>query len=70
MAEEMKQSGTASTRAKNRYNAKNYDQFIITVPIGEKAHIDQVAKEQGYKSRNEFIVTAIKEKMQKNNTLI
>lgn len=67
MAEE-KTPGKASTRAKNKYNAKAYDQFLITVPTGHKDLISAAAKEQGYSSRNEFIVTAINEKIQRYNT--
>ncbi|MDU6920870.1 MAG: ribbon-helix-helix domain-containing protein [Roseburia hominis] len=63
MAEE-KPSGKASTRAKNKYNAKTYDQFLVTVPAGQKEIINTAAKEQGYNSRNEFIVKAINEKIQ------
>lgn len=48
------------TKSKNKYNAKAYDQFLVTVPKGEKEKIDRAAKEQGYNSRNEFIVAAIK----------
>ena len=67
MADE-KTPGKASTRAKNKYNAKAYDQFLITVPTGHKDLISAAAKEQGYSSRNEFIVTAINEKIQRYNT--
>ncbi|MDD3488729.1 MAG: ribbon-helix-helix domain-containing protein [Paludibacter sp.] len=58
----MAEQGKPSTRAKNKYNAKAYDQFLVTVPSGEKAEIDKAAEEQGYKSRNEFVVAAINEK--------
>lgn len=61
MAEE-KTGGTPATKAKNKYNAKAYDQFLVTVPTGQKAEIDKEAKKQGYKSRNEFVVAAIEEK--------
>lgn len=61
---EEKPSGKASTRAKNKYNAKAYDQFLITVPAGQKEVINTAAKKQGYNSRNEFIVKAINEKIQ------
>ena len=61
LAEE-KTGGTPATKAKNKYNAKAYDQFLVTVPTGQKAEIDKEAKKQGYKSRNEFIVAAIEEK--------
>lgn len=57
-----KTRGKAATRAKNKYNAKTYDQFVVTVPVGQKAEIDKEAKKQGYKSRNEFVVAAIEEK--------
>lgn len=63
MAEE--KVGKSSTRAKNKYNAKNYDRIPVVVPIGEKEKIAQIAKEQGYKSTNEFVVTAIKEKIER-----
>lgn len=65
MAEE-KPSGKSSTRAKNKYNAKAYDQFLVTVPSGQKVKIDEAAKNQGYSSRNEFVVTAINEKINRN----
>lgn len=61
LAEE-KTGGTPATKAKNKYNAKAYDQFLVTVPTGQKAEIDEEAKRQGYKSRNEFVVAAIEEK--------
>lgn len=62
LAENNKTGGKPATKAKNKYNAKAYDQFLVTVPTGEKVEIDKVAKEQGYKSRNEFVVAAIEEK--------
>lgn len=39
--------GKASTRAKNKYNAANYDSLRIVVPKGRKAVIEQFAKAQG-----------------------
>lgn len=62
VAADEKTGGKPSTKAKNKYNAKAYDQFLVTVPTGEKAEIDKAAKEQGYSSRNEFVVAAINEK--------
>ncbi len=50
------------TKSKNKYNAKAYDRFSVVVPKGEMQEIDRAAKEQGYKSRNEFVVAAINEK--------
>lgn len=61
--EEKRTGGSSATRAKNKYNAKAYDQFLVTVPAGRKAEIDKAVKELGYSSRNEFIVAAINEKM-------
>lgn len=59
--------GTAATRAKNKYNEKNYDRISVIVPIGEKEKISRIAKTLGYKSTNEFIVSAIKEKEEREN---
>jgi len=50
------------TKSKNKYNAKAYDRFSVVVPKGEMQEIDRAAKEQGYKSRNEFVIAAINEK--------
>ena len=55
--------GAAATKAKAKYNAKNYDQFLITVPKGYKDLITEAAKAAGFKSRNEFIVAAVQDKM-------
>ena len=35
--------GKASTRAKNKYNAENYDSLRIVIPKGQKAAV-QAAK--------------------------
>lgn len=60
-----RKTGTAATRAKNKYNANNYDRISVVVPIGEKEKIAEFAKSHGYKSTNDFIVTAIKEKQER-----
>lgn len=60
-----KKGGKAATRAKNKYNAKAYDRIQIIVPWGEKERIDYIIKKLGYASRNEFIVMAIKEKIER-----
>lgn len=54
---------------KNNFNRKNYDQFLLTVPKGEKELITAAAKAAGFKSRNEFILEAIREKMAKTDSL-
>jgi len=58
-------AGKPSTRAKNKYNEKNYDRIPVIVPIGEKDKIAKIAKEQGYKRTNEFVVAAINEKIER-----
>ncbi len=60
-------AGKPSTRAKNKYNEKNYDRIQVIVPIGEKDKIAKIAKAQGYKSTNEFVVNAIKEKIERGD---
>lgn len=46
----------------NDYKRKNYDRMELLVPKGEKAEIKEVAKSLG-KSVNEFVYSAVKEKM-------
>ena len=43
----MESRGKASTRAKNKYNAANYDSLRIVVPKGRKAAVEAHAKERG-----------------------
>lgn len=50
----------------NEYNKQNYDRITIMVPKGDKERITAAAKAAGYKSRNEFILAAIREKMGKD----
>ncbi len=57
--------GKTSTTAKNRYNAKAYDQIPLRVPKGQKEVIQEHAKTQG-ESTNAFITRAIRETMQKD----
>ena len=46
----------------NEYKRKNYDQINLVLPKGEKAIIKEKAATAG-QSVNEFIYSAIKEKM-------
>ena len=39
--------GKAATRAKNRYNANNYDSLRIVVPKGQKQAVEAHAKSKG-----------------------
>lgn len=53
----------SATEAKARYNVKKYDRFLITAPKGMKNDIDFIYSKLGYKSRNDFIVSSVIEKI-------
>lgn len=50
--------GTAATRAKNKYNAANYERLSPFVKKGKKDRYRQAAKAAGY-SLNEFMEKAM-----------
>lgn len=52
----------ASTRAKNKYNSQNYDRLYPIVKKGKKAEYEAAAKNAGM-SLNEFIISAIEDKI-------
>lgn len=54
--------GTAQTRAKNKYNAKTYDNLRIVVPKGQKEVIKVHAEKRG-ETINGFVKRAITETM-------
>ena len=58
--------GKASTRAKNKYNAANYDRIALSVKKGQreiiKAHADSMGE-----SLNSFVNRAIDEAMSNDN---
>lgn len=56
--------GKAATKAKNKYNSSAYDSLHPFVPKGRKAEIKAVADSVG-ESLNEFVVTAIDERIEK-----
>lgn len=58
--------GNSQTRAKNKYNAKNYDSLRIIVKKGNKDIIKAHAAEQG-ESLNGFVNRAIDEAMQRDS---
>ncbi|CAM3889600.1 transcriptional regulator [Cohnella lubricantis] len=58
-------AGSAATRAKNKYQAANYDRISIVVPKGEKEAIRAAAEAAGAASVNEFVIRAIEEKMER-----
>lgn len=49
----------------NEYNKQKYDRITILRTNGEKAKLDVIAREKGYKSTNEFINTCIDEKLKR-----
>lgn len=53
-------AGKASTRAKNKYNAENYERISLVVPKGKKEQIKAHAENQG-ESLNGFVNRAIDE---------
>lgn len=58
----MAEKGKSSTRAKNKYNAENYDSLRIVVPKGKKDKIKAYAESKG-ESINGFVNRAIDEAM-------
>ena len=55
-------NGKASTRAKNKYNAANYDSLRIVVPKGRKATVEAFAREHG-ESVNGLVNALLRAKM-------
>lgn len=58
-----KSNASSRTKSKNKYNLKNYDRFNVVLPKGQLKTLDDTIKQLGYKSRNEFVLSAIKEKL-------
>ena len=55
--------GKPSTRAKNKYNAANYERIALIVPKGKKAKIKAYADSKG-DSINGFVNKAINKAME------
>ena len=55
----------SDTRAKNKYNAKNYDRLAISVRKGQRDKIKAYAEKNG-ESLNAYINRLIAEDMQKH----
>lgn len=53
-----KKTGTAATKAKNKYNAANYERLYPFVKRGKKDRYKEAAKAAGY-SLNEFMEKAM-----------
>lgn len=58
MTEKKKKSSSAQTAAKNRYNAKAYDQIPFRVPKGRREELKAIAESKGL-SLNGMIALAI-----------
>ncbi len=58
--------GKTSSKVKDRYNAKTYDEIKVRTPKGGKAIVKDHAEKRG-ESVNGFINRAIDETMQKDN---
>ena len=58
--EEKKQN--ASTKAKRKYNEKNYDRLTMNIKKGRKDELKTIADSQGL-SLNAFVLSAIDEKI-------
>lgn len=56
----------ATTKAKQKYNKKNYDRIEITVTKGKKELYKEYAKRKD-KSLNAFITELIEEKIKSEN---
>lgn len=54
--------GTPATKAKNKYNQKSYDRFILNLPKGEKERYKKVAEQAGM-SLSAYIIQALEEKI-------
>lgn len=57
-----KSQGKSSTKAKNKYNAANYDSLRIVVPKGQKAVIEAYVKEHG-ESINGLVNALLRERL-------
>jgi predicted HicB family RNase H-like nuclease len=53
--------GKASTKAKNKYNAENYERISLSVPKGKKEEYKEQAEKAG-KSLNQYIIDCIEER--------
>lgn len=58
--------GSSATKAKNKYNQKNYDRFILNLPKGEKERYKDIA-EKADMSLSAYIIQAIEEKIKRDN---
>lgn len=57
--------GAAATKAKNKYRNNKYDRMEVTVPKGMKAAVEERVAEGAARSKNDYVVKALLEKMQR-----
>ena len=60
-----KKKATSQTRAKSKYNKKNYSRTPISLKHNEMSVLNNHCEKYGY-SKNGFIVKAIKEKIERD----
>lgn len=56
----MENKGSPATKAKNKWNKKNYDQFLLTMQKGDKERYRDLAGKEDM-SLNAYIIRAIEE---------
>lgn len=64
----MAKTSAAQQRAVHKYVKNNYDRLELSVPKGEKAAIQQAAKQAG-QSVNAYIYEAVCARMQQENSM-
>ena len=62
----MENKGSSATKAKNKWNKKNYDQFLLTMPKGDKEKYRSLADMEDM-SLNSYIIRAIEEYISHDN---
>lgn len=62
----MDNKGTSATRAKNKYNAANYDRIYPVVPKGRKKMYEQAAADAG-ESLSEYVIKAIEQRLEREH---
>ncbi|MEE3392290.1 MAG: hypothetical protein VZR00_01625 [Lachnospiraceae bacterium] len=60
----MAEKGKASTRAKNKWNAKNYDRLAVVIPNEGKNFLKSFSEQEGL-SVNAFVINSINEHVNK-----
>ena len=65
----MAKTSAAQQRAVHKYVKNNYDRLELSVPKGEKATIQQAAKQAG-QSLTEYIMEAVRLRMEQENAML